>query len=213
MHIFEKINIPNTQFNPKPEFASSIKKAKPLFTTERCVLLKNKKGRWVEILEITEELWKKMMQETLFGVIELLNSAEKLLQNGGSEAICAGLYTYAVEEYGKLLLLLDYGPSGGKVKIKYKDEFRNHEAKFRAAIKHLPDECKTLHEGAFSQRDFSRENFDTDVVADFDARKAIFYSDFADSGDDIKPVPSVDKDRLKKAINQLKTKAFGTTIP
>ena len=101
----------------------------------------------------------------------------------------------------------------GKVKIKYKNEFRKHEAKFDIAIKHLPEECTTLYEGAFSRRDFSKEDFDTDQVADLEARLAIFYSDFTDSGDGIKPVPSVDKDRLKKAINQLKMIALETTIP
>lgn len=76
-----------------------------------------------------------MMQETLNGIFALLDSVERLLQNGGNEAIAAGLYMYAVEEYGKLLLLKNYRPSSGKVTIGYKNEFRNHKAKFDIAVK------------------------------------------------------------------------------
>jgi AbiV family abortive infection protein len=140
-----------------------------------------------------------------------LESAEKFLDNGGEIAICAGLYTYAVEEYGKLLLLNKCKPSGGMVEIRFRDWFRNHTDKFNIANENLPDECKTLHKGAFS-RAFRSQDFDTETVADFEARLAIFYSDFTDRGD-IKRVPSVDKDLLKKAINKLTTIAFGTTIP
>jgi AbiV family abortive infection protein len=175
-------------------------------------MLKDKNGKWVETLEITEELWKKIMQETLNGIIKLLDSVEKLLQNGGNEAICAGLYMYAVEEYGKLLLLKHYSPSNGKVKIKYGNEFRSHPAKFGTAIKNLPNDCITLHKGIFDPEIFDPEIFDTDEITDCETRQAVFYSDFTDSGDDVKSVPSVDKNRLKKAINQFKTIALGASI-
>lgn len=176
-------------------------------------MLKDKNGKWVETLEITEDLWKKMMQETLNGVFKLLDSAEKHLDNGGNEAICAGLYTYAVEEYGKILLLQQYKPSSGKVKIKYKNGFRNHVAKFSMAINNLPDECITLRQGVFVSGIFDPKIFDAGQIADCEARLAIFYSDFTDTDDNIKPVPSVDKNRLKKAINQLRTIALGITFP
>jgi len=173
-------------------------------------MLKDKNGNWVRILEITEELWKKMMQETLNGVIKLLESAQRLLDSGGNEAICAGLYSFAVEEYGKILLLKKCTQSCGKVKIKYKNEFRRHDAKFDIAIKNLPDECIKIHEAAFKKEDFEPEDFDTeDVAADFEARLALFYSDFTDLGDGVKSIPLVDKERLKKAISQLRTIALG----
>ena len=163
------------------------------------------------MLEIKEELWQKSIQETLNGVIMLLNSAEKLLENGGNEAICAGLYTYAVEEYGKFLLLKKCNPSNGKVKIKYKNGFLNHDEKFQIATKALPEECLALSRGMFDPRIFDPKIFDTErVVADFEARMAVFYCDFSDSGDGIKPVPQVDKQLLKKAIQKLQIITFGT---
>ena len=151
------------------------------------------------------------MQETLNGIIKLLDSVEKLMQNGGDKAICAGLYTYAIEEYGKLLLK-QYGPSSGKVKIKYRNEFRSHNAKFSIAFKQLPRECTTLHKGIFDPKIFDPQIFDTPEIADCENRQAVFYSDFANSGG-IKRVPSVDRNRLEKAVSSLKTIALGTTIP
>jgi hypothetical protein len=81
-------------------------------------LLKDKKGKWVENLEVEEKLWLQIMQETLNGINALLDSVKTLLANGGNASICGGLYMYAVEEYGKLLLLKMYKPIGGKVRIK-----------------------------------------------------------------------------------------------
>jgi len=168
-------------------------------------LLKNKNNKWVEILEITAEVWTEMIREiTLDKIPMLLDCAEKLLQNGGNEAICAGIYTYAIEEYGKLLLLKKYTPVDGKVKIKYKEEFRNHTAKFGIAIKNLPTECYILSKGIFDPDIFDKQIFDVGVLADLEARQAIFYSDFTDSAKGIKSAPSVDKDLLQKAMQQFK---------
>jgi AbiV family abortive infection protein len=167
--------------------------------------LKNKNNEWVEILEIKEELWTEMMREiTLNRIPMLLDCAEKLMQSGGNEAICAGLYTYAIEEYGKFLLLKKYSPIDGKVQIRYNKKFRNHHAKFGIAVKNLPQECSILHKGIFDPHIFAKGIFDEMVLADLEARLAIFYSDFTDSAEGIKSVPSVDKDLLQKAIQQFK---------
>ena len=56
-------------------------------------------------MEITEQLWNELKKNTLSGIIRLAESANILLSSNGDVAICAGLYTYAVEEYGKLILL------------------------------------------------------------------------------------------------------------
>jgi AbiV family abortive infection protein len=168
-------------------------------------MLKDKNGKWVKILELTEDLWKKTIQEIPKGILRLLESAEKLLDNGGNEAICAGLYTYAVEEYGKLLLLKQYTPSAGKVKIEYKNGFLSHTKKFSLAIKYLPTECITLKKGAFDPKIFDPNVFDTkQLIADQEARMGVFYCDFLNSGNDIKPIPYVDKTLLKNAIQKLR---------
>jgi len=177
------------------------------------MLLKDAKGKWVEDLEISEELWKTIMQETLSGVIALTKSVEKLLSNGGDTAISSGLYMYAVEEYGKLLLLKSYKATSGFVRIKYRSEFRSHTAKFETAVRTLPKECTTLHVGAFDRTFFDPAAFDTDEIADCETRQAVFYSDFTMDGQYVKRTPTVEMDLLKKAVAQLKTIALGTSIP
>jgi len=66
---------------------------------------------------IPEQLWNNLKANTLAGVVQLLESSEKLLANKGNPAICAGLYTYAVEEYGKLVMLSKYSSFGGNVNL------------------------------------------------------------------------------------------------
>jgi AbiV family abortive infection protein len=169
-------------------------------------MLKDKNGNWVEYLEITEELWKKCIQETLQRVKKLLESAETLLDNGGSATICAGLYTYAVEEYGKILLLRKCKPFSEKVKIGFKNGFLCHTKKFSLAINDLPIDCITLKRGYFDPKIFDPKIFDTKaVIANLKARLGVFYCDFTDPGNEIKPVPQVNKKLLKKAIRKLHT--------
>ena len=176
--------------------------------------LKDNNGNWVVSLEITEELWMKLMQETLSGVIRLLESCEKLLANGGSEIICAGLYVYAVEEYGKLLFLKKSNQIAGKRCIIYRNKFRNHDAKFDIAIKNLPPECITLHQAAFDPADFDSADFDTEnIITDNEARLNVFYADLSDDAADVKSVPFIETDLLKKAIAKLRTETVGTSIP
>jgi AbiV family abortive infection protein len=177
-------------------------------------LLYNGKG-WIEFLELTEDLWKKIMQETLNGILTLLDSSRILLINNGNESICAGIYTYAIEEYGKLLLLKQYIPKDEKVTIKYRDEFRNHKAKFKVAIQNLPEACGNLCriQLTYDYEYMNVNGFYRDTIADFEARLAIFYSDFDNSGTNVKPVPPVEHDRLKNAIDQFYTIVLAITIP
>jgi AbiV family abortive infection protein len=157
-------------------------------------------------------IWQKYNEETLQGILKLLDSAEKLLDNGGNKAICGGLYTFAVEEYGKLLLLKRYIPYEGKVKIRYTGEFLKHAKKFEIALKLLPKECTTIHTGIFDEVIFDPEVFDVSQVADLEARMAVFYCDFTDSGDNIRPVPAVDVKLLKAAIIKLRGIVLETDI-
>jgi len=160
-------------------------------------------GEWIKILGITEDLWKRIMQKTLEGVFRFLESTEILLDNEGNEVICAGLYTHALEEYGKFLALKQSDCVAGKVRIEYKDKFRDHTAKFRLAIENLPHECTIIGVIGFEQgfeQGFERE----EIVSDLEARWGAFYTDFVDSGDDIKSAPPVDKKILKNALNKFR---------
>jgi AbiV family abortive infection protein len=174
-----------------------------------------KGNHWIETLPITEDLWKKTMLEAQNRVMTLLDSAEKLLDSGGNNALCAGLYTYAVEEYGKILLLKKYPSVSGNVNIKYKGEFRNHSQKFSEASKHLPKECLNLKQGCFDPKYYDPKYYDTEtvVVDDLEARTSIFYTDFADSGTEVKSVPTIDNNKLKIAIGELRKITSKLIIP
>jgi len=151
------------------------------------------------------------MEGMLQGVLELLESAEILLDNGGNEAICAGLYTYAMEEYGKFLLVKQSSRVAGKVKIKYRKGFRNHPEKFRLAIENLPNECTNLGEFGF-EKGFEQGFERGEVILNLEARMAVFYCDFTDSGDGIKSAPPVNKTMLKNAINKLRMIVLGINV-
>jgi AbiV family abortive infection protein len=154
---------------------------------------------------ITDKLWKEMIEEITIGRIpRLLDCAERLLLAEGHESVCAGLYTYAIEEYGKLLLLKQYKSINGNVKIEYKKLFRKHELKFKIALEKLPKECTTLRKGVFNGDIFDKDIFDVNQTADWEARLTAFYCDFTDSADSIKSVPTVDKGLLQDAIRQFK---------
>ena len=167
--------------------------------------LKDSKNRWVKHLIITEDLRNKTIEITLQRILKLLDSAQILLDNGGQVTICAGLYTYAVEEYGKIVLLRKSRKIDGHVRVNYKKGFRDHNTKFRLAVKNLPKECTTLRIGPFDPNIFDPKIFDTEtVIADFKSRMSVFYTNFLESGINIESVPLVSEQRLKIAIVTLR---------
>ena len=167
-----------------------------------------------DLLPIPEGLWIATMKETQSRILILLDSSERLLRSGGDTALCAGLYTYAVEEYGKLMVLKQYKPVSGRVVIKYKNEFRNHMYKFPEATKNLLPECLLLRQGIFDPVIFDPAIFDTQsVTADFESRMAIFYTDFDDSGIKLQSIPSIDNSLLERAIIKLREIVLMVTIP
>ncbi len=79
--------------------------------------------------------------------IRLLNDAQLLLENGGDPLHALGLYSFALEEYGKALLLRDsrlvkdrrYVPK--RIFGRGEKSRKAHEEKFSKALQDLPDSC------------------------------------------------------------------------
>lgn len=167
-----------------------------------------------ENITVTESAWKEAILAIVNRSLVLLDSSEKLLSNNGDKTVCAGLYTYAVEEYGKFLFLKSCQPINGKVEICYKNEFCNHPKKFGEAIKALPSECTALHRGIFTEEIFIGDSqvFDAEIISDFEARTAIFYTDFNNKGDGLAVIPSITPARLKTAITTLRKIINETSI-
>ena len=163
----------------------------------------DKCGRNSERFPISDELYKQILKETLQRSLTLLNSADILLDNEGDETVCAGIYSYAVEEYGKFFVLKQSGREDGNVIIKYSEEFTKHAKKFGLALSSLPPECINLGEFGF-EKGFEQGFERGKTILNFKARMAVFYTDFTDSRDRVKPIPPVNKTNLKNAINKLR---------
>lgn len=78
-------------------------------------------------------------------VENLLNTSQEILKLKGNESYSLGLYTFAVEEFGKAQLLWECHTSG-KYSITEK-EFKNHRKKFKKGFKNLPNDCKEVLSG------------------------------------------------------------------
>ena len=179
--------------------------------------LRDQNDKWVLQLTISEELWKKTQIATKSNVISLLISARALVTTIKSPAdhpnsmaqVCAGLYTYALEEYGKLLYLLECKPENGEVVIEYRRKFRNHDFKIEKAASVLPQECLRMHTGAFLPGPGNFKggtgNFDVHIDADLATRLLIFHTDFRDDGMVVESPPTVDVPLLDNAISTLDT--------
>lgn len=108
------------------------------------------------------------------------------------------LFSFAVEEFGKAILLRRTYERGEMVsKIV---GFYNHKTKLAAAFTEIPSDFLMLHAGAFQTDAFQPGAFDVDRVANFEARMQSMYVDWDErSGTWIGPT-DVDQSRLSVSI-------------
>jgi AbiV family abortive infection protein len=164
-------------------------------------------------LAITPELRDEMVSFIRKRIILNLEATKRLLEfeDEDYDDICAGLQTYAIEEYGKLLFLKGLNPSPLDNKIRFanthnKQGFRDHDHKFELALKDkdLSNSAKVLSEGDFVPDDFVFGDFNMGSIPDMKARMALFYADFKDENSILDP-PSVDRPVLKNAVDKFLT--------
>lgn len=115
-----------------------------------------------------------------------------------------------IQKTKKFLLLNSIKEQNGIFQIKYKDEFRNHSEKFQKALENIPEECKLVHSGGYTNTGFTSNSFNTDVIAGFETRLGIFYSDL-DEGKRVQLLPQVDLNSLSKALERF-TKLIKDTL-
>lgn len=163
--------------------------------------------------EIPEDLCNEMMRHIRDGILRKIN-AVRHLQTIDKE-IAAGLYVYAVEEFGKLLLLRDTPPLNGKRKVKYDKGFLDHSKKFKKAFDYFQNNglnaCMVLA-SEFEPNDVVLKDVYIRLQANTEARLSIFYSDFAYDNNGniiIERPPDVDSYLLRKAIEQLENATKG----
>ena len=175
--------------------------------------MKNEKGRKPREIELTLEKWNETKRIIREVVKKKLDAAKKLIES--DKEVSAGLYIYAIEEFGKLLLLDNSKLQDGKGKLNYRDEFVSHEVKFGKAFDYLQEHdynnCIVLNDkGDFSPESFSWRNFIIGLIPETEARLSIFYVDFLYTNEstndiDIMKIPLIDVDILRKEINELES--------
>lgn len=120
----------------------------------------------------------------------------------GLLAAAGALYTYAVEEYGKALLLGSLPEKGGIVSVPYREIFRSHRKKLDAALADLPLECRMLRRGIFDPDIFDPDIFDVGLQAGFSGRTSLLYLDMGRNGDPIER-SAPDAEMLEDALCSL----------
>jgi hypothetical protein len=97
--------------------------------------------------------------------------------------IAAGLYIYAVEEFGKLLLLKNVYELNRMRRVIYEKELLSHTKKFKAVFDYLQankyDACLLLSGGDVVPGDVVWSDAIIGLLANTGARLSVFYSDFA----------------------------------
>lgn len=152
------------------------------------------------------------------GIYRKLKAAKQI--TAYDKELSAGLYVYAVEEFGKLLLLKKGVVFNGMRRVIYDKEFVDHSKKFETAFDYFQanghDACLVISEGDSVVSDVVWRDFEIGMLANTQARLSIFYSDFA--YDDkhntiIEKPPDVDLNILQKAIDELEKATNNLNIP
>ena len=178
-------------------------------------MLKTSSGHNVKKEYVSENLWKEIIQATRIGIDMKISALKNLISLPNNEAILTGLYTYVVEEFGKIILLSKCQSVKNRREITYKDEFLRHEAKFAAALDYLQanrfEEAYVLNnKGSYSHKSFSWRSYNIGLLADFQSRLSIFYQDLEydiSKNVTITKPPMVDKKLLEVALKVFE-KAF-----
>jgi hypothetical protein len=157
-------------------------------------------------IPISKETWNKAIQLIKNRIIKKLSTAKQNIDI--DTEIAAGIYIYALDEFGKLLLLKECQVVNGKYIIKFRDGFRSHSVKFKA-FDHLQDngssECIVSNDGAFTSDAYSWRSYTIGLLEQTEARLGKFYVDFVQLENneyDISEFANVDRDKLINAINK-----------
>jgi hypothetical protein len=170
-------------------------------------MLKDSKGHKPSHIDISEDQWNQMKQHIRDGILRKINAVSKIQKI--DKDMAAGLYVYAVEEFGKLLLFRDAPLLNGMRKVTYRDEFVAHEMKIKKAFEYFRnngfDACIVLAQGCLEASELEKGEFVIDLSADKDARLSIFYSDFIyyENLPVIESPPEVEPKMLQRAAEQL----------
>jgi len=164
------------------------------------------------------------------GIVNSINKSRKLLRDTRlllndkwEHTHVIGLYTFAVEEYGKALALQEC-MNGSKTKNgKYtvpNNIFKSHKLKFSKALKILPTECKDLQIGVCVKTNTAVKPitirgmsiaggasglFTISTLSNFVLRMETFYTAWNDLTRQWKPELTASKETLETAITSFES--------
>ena len=183
-----------------------------------------------DFFEISKEKLEEGIQYSLANISELLVHSQKACQKYTDNSIALGLYTFAIEEFGKLLYLLESFKTDKKSYQIPKNIFvggKSHKIKFEKALQKLPKECILPEYGIEVNTNFSTEDItiplnpqgdeitiaggitgtfsigETDNPIDLITRMGCFYLDWNDGKKVWKSKPKVLEDGMKDSITKL----------
>jgi|SRR3990172_3830719 len=168
-------------------------------------------------------------------VARLLDNVETLIDNQKNfweSSHALGLYTFAIEEFGKALLLKDHYKKGDQnihvptwifSKGRFPREIKSHDEKIKRAFNDLPEPCKKIMMGitidkpspntttirlrgggAISASGMTSGLFMTDNGVDFEVRMKCFYLDWNKDEEKWDYELTTAKEYLKDAVSCFK---------
>jgi hypothetical protein len=161
------------------------------------------------MVSLNDATWRTLMKEILDATKQKISILKNMISFKQDEYVIVGLYTFVLEEFGKLILLSKCPFTNNAREIVYLKGFSDHKAKFEAALDYLQsnkfEESYILNNtGSFSPKNFSWHNFTIGQLVDFDTRMSLFYSDLdkdPQSGNiTISKMPFIDRAFLETAV-------------
>jgi hypothetical protein len=160
-------------------------------------------------VSLDDTTWRTLMKDILYATKQKISILKNMISLNLDEYVIAGLYTFVLEEFGKLILLSNSLITNSAREIVYFKGFSDHKAKFEASLNYLQsnkfEESYILNDkGSYSPKSYSWKSFTIGQLVDFDTRLSLFYSDLdkdPQSGNlTISKMPFIDKAFLKTAV-------------
>lgn len=173
-------------------------------------------------VNLDEQTWRVLMQEILVATRKKISSLKNMISSHQDEYICAAIYTFILEEFGKLILLSSSQINNSRREIMYTEEFTNHNRKFEAALDYLEDnefeDAYILNDqSSFDPKSFSWRSFDIGQLVDLETRLSLLYSDLEEESKTtniiISKAPSIERKFLEKAVTTFEKVINAYRIP
>lgn len=181
-----------------------------------------------EDFKINHSQIKSGVKKALSNSLTLAGYSKDIIERGGNTYLSLGLFSFAIEEYGKSIMLSEIASSKQKeysVPTVLFTGKKSHDHKFNKALSSLPKECTYFDSGvaltnspsltkskpwgvdahgeSLSSPKATTETFSMgDILIDFETRMNCFCLDWDDEKNSWKSPPKALPDKLLKSISE-----------